>query len=191
MKLARSLVLTALGMTGALCVGQSSTLEESNDACAAVVHQLLGQREPAETSASANCGGMEGKALDRKLKVTRDVWDSALRRRILFVSCAQPSQCVPFLVRLTGRMPTRADLQQVPARQSDGSNLTASRAQAGVRPGQRATLIWDREGIRLTVSVVCLSAGGVGKRVNVRVGSGRGTILSAWVVNSSLLRSSS
>jgi len=192
MKLARNLVVAALSMTGALCYGQSAVLDESRETCGALVQRLVNRREPAGALASADCGGVESTALKRELKVTRDIWDSALRRRILFVRCVQPGECVPFLVRLSDlAAPTRVDVRRASPSKSARSNPAASPAHTCVRSGQRVMLIWDRGGIRLTMSVVCLSAGSAGERVRVRVGGGRGTILSAWVVNSLLLRSDS
>jgi len=191
MKLARNLVVAALSMTGARCFGQSAVLDESRETCGALVQRLVNSPEPAGALASADCGGVESTALNRELKVTRDVWDWALRRRILFVRCVQPGECVPFLVRMSDRPSTRVDVRRASASKSAGSNPAASPAHACVRPGQRVMLIWDKGGIRMTVSAVCLSAGSTGERVKVRVGDGRGAILSAWVVNSSLLRSTS
>jgi len=56
-----------------------------------------------------------------------------------------------------------------------------------VRRGQAAMLLWDQNGIRLTVPTVCLESGAPGKQIRTRIiPSGR--VVRAIVVSAGMLR---
>jgi len=57
------------------------------------------------------------------------------------------------------------------------------------RPGQKVTLVWDQDGIRLVVPAVCLDRGERGQTVRARIA--RGPIVKAVVVGAGILRTSS
>jgi|SRR5271165_4161188 len=133
------------------------------------------------------------------LELTRTTWNPALQRWEFALRCAQPEDCIPFMVwlrqekRLTARVADAANgaasrgrfPSELPARATakpDGSERL-------VKPGQTAILTWEQAGIRVVLPVTCLDAGGLGEFVRVRLKNAART-LRAEVVGEGSLRAS-
>jgi len=132
-----------------------------------------------------DCGAGGRIAQDAPVQSTRTVWDPVLASWDVSARCVHPRDCVPFLVRVPGAGPSPE------AALKPSSSSKAPVAPIGeksmVRPGEAVTLLWDQDGIRLTVPAVCLDAGAEGQRVRVRIMSG-GRTLPAIVVSPGILR---
>jgi len=134
---------------------------------------------------------------DVDLEVIRGVWDPALQSWMLLTRCAHRNDCIPFWLtvpefprnigsssdRLCGQ-PASARCQ--PSSTPQANTIVPSAPQPLVRPGQKATLLWDQDGIHLEAQVVCLDKGTRGDRVRARIA--RGKIVHAVVVSSELLK---
>lgn len=136
-----------------------------------------------------DCGAAQRIAQKTPLALTRTVWDPALRSWEVSTRCVHPEDCVPFLVRSraltadpSGRptLPAIVASSQVP---SDNPTLAGK----VVKPGQKATLVWDEDGFRIVLRVICLDRGGVGESVRARV-ENSDRILRAQVVGAGNLR---
>lgn len=135
---------------------------------------------------------------DADLQVTGKVWDPALRSWMFFVRCARPGECNPFWLPVPDLAqsaespappgnsrqlaPVRPRLSSVP----DAKTVESPAPRPLIRPGQKATLLWEQGGIRLEATVVCLDGGGIGDRVRARMVKGK--IMHAVVVNRELLK---
>jgi Chaperone for flagella basal body P-ring formation len=158
------------------------------------------------------CGATARLAQSAPLAVLKTAWNPGLDSWEIWARCVRPADCVPFLVRVRAgdggpqkaqaTPPLPAALRAaLPAAGlgSDGVGADSSResAVAGpgaerplVRPGQTATLVWDQDGIRLVIPVVCLDPGGPGEAVRARILRG-GRVVRAIVVNETELRAAS
>ncbi len=160
--------------------------------------------DPLKTSAVSgreiDCGAADRIPQGTELERTRTVWDGALGSWNVFARCVHPADCVPFLVRLPS-LPSEIALSAGPFKSMDaGRSLAPSSAgrpaperAAGkplVRAGETVSLLWDQDGIRLTVPAVALDAGGPGQGVRARIGRG-GRMVRAIVVSAGKLRSAS
>lgn len=133
-----------------------------------------------------------------ELKVAGKVWDPALKNWMFLIRCARPQECIPFWLPI----PNFAPNFRIPAASSKFAKPTIARQplatiphiktmaspmpQPLIRPGQKTTLVWEQDGIRLEAAVVCLDQGGVGDRVRARLA--RGKIVHAVVVSRELLK---
>lgn len=143
------------------------------------------------------------------LEVANSSWDQALRSWNFSLHCLRPGECVPFLVRLPSQNPALTAGRNSPATARVRTVLPVlvsgkvspqdrerkelgirSQAAALVKSGQTATLIWDQEGIRLTLPVVCLEPGEAGQFVRTRL-KGGGRIVRAQVMSTGMLRAAS
>jgi hypothetical protein len=135
-----------------------------------------------------DCGAGGRIAQEAPVRPTRTVWDPALSSWDVSARCVHPRDCVPFLVRVPGSGP-EADRDFM-----SSSPSKVPLAPIGEKPmvhaGDSVTLLWDQDGIRLTVPAVCLDAGAEGQRVRVRIVNG-GRTLSAIVVSAGVLRAAS
>lgn len=115
------------------------------------------------------CGAIQGIAEDADLELIKADWDAGLRRWEFLLHCVRPGDCVPFMVsasdpeKLQGNTPHAASSAQ--------SSAIAGGFASLVKPGQTAMLTWDQAGIRVTLPVTCLDAGGLGQYVRVRLKS--------------------
>lgn len=117
------------------------------------------------------------------LELTKMSWDAASASWNVFARCAS-AECLPFVLRL--REPNMAGAMRSVVAAST-SILKKPFAQPLVRRGETVTLLWDQDGIRLTIPVVCLESGEQGQRVRARVVHSGGTV-SAVVVGAGMLR---
>jgi hypothetical protein len=135
---------------------------------------------------------------DADLKVTGKVWDPALRSWMFFIRCARPGECNPFWLPVPDFAQSvespavpGSRKQPVPVKRwlssvSHANTMASPAPPPLIRPGQKATLLWEQGGIRLEATVVCLDEGGIGDRVRARMV--RGKTVHAVVVSRKLLK---
>lgn len=118
------------------------------------------------------CGAIQGIAEDAELELIKSDWDAGLRRWEFLLHCVRPEDCVPFMVSARDPETQRGNS---PHAASSAESSTRVQSAAGfallVRPGETAMLTWDQAGIRVTLPVTCLDAGGLGQYVRVRLKS--------------------
>ena len=119
------------------------------------------------------------------------VWDPALRSWEVSARCVHAGDCVPFLVRghVRDDIPRGTPIFRMKYPVPDdaiGSNVAAT-PPASVKPGQKATLVWEEGGFRVTLRVICLDRGRLGESVRARV-EGGARVLRAEVVGDGSLR---
>ena len=139
-------------------------------------------------SRELDCGAMPGLAPGISLDLTRIFYDRPLHSWEFLLRCASSADCVPFLVRWP--QPAGGDLKQEGPSQLFSSTSQGNSPQIQrvlVRPGETATLVWDQDGIRVVLPVICLDRGNIGDSIRVRIKSGS-RVLRAEIVNESLLR---
>jgi hypothetical protein len=116
------------------------------------------------------CGAIQGIAEDAELELIKADWDAGLRRWEFLLHCVRPEECVPFMV--SARDPGQGSS---PYAASSAESSRRVQSSAGfallVRQGETAILTWDQAGIRVTLPVTCLDAGGLGQYVRVRLKS--------------------
>jgi hypothetical protein len=116
------------------------------------------------------CGAIQGIAEDAELELIKSDWDAGLRRWEFLLHCVRPEDCVPFMVSARdpgqGSSPYGASSAESSARIQSSAGFALL-----VRPGETAMLTWDQAGIRVTLPVTCLDAGGLGQYVRVRLKS--------------------
>lgn len=134
---------------------------------------------------------------DAELEMAGEVWDPALRSWMFFVRCARPGECIPFWLRVPDPLENlqvmhAAARRNQPAPGSSKASPISSAAAKGVapqplvRPGQKTTLLWEQNGIRLEAQAICLDKGARGDRVRARVSAGK--IVRAVVISHELLK---
>jgi hypothetical protein len=153
-----------------------------------IVGSRLGIATGMEQSA-VECGAAERVRRNVQLESTRKSWDATLASWNLVARCRRPEECVPFLVRFPD--PAARNLGAAvpnPAwRWPHAVSELRPKRELAVRPGQRATLVWEEKGLRLEIPVVCLDGGAKGETVRARVGHS-GRTLRAIVMDSGTLR---
>ncbi len=147
------------------------------------IRSQLRFHEGASVEASS-CGSAGGIPRTAPLHIDRRVWDSASNSWKVFIRCTSLADCVPFVIHVRDLAPeaTRVALSFQAA---DG---TRNRADAATltKSGQHATLLWDRDGIRLEIPAICLDNGRAGEVVRARLRSGR--VVRAVVLGSGSLQ---
>jgi hypothetical protein len=141
-----------------------------------------------------HCGASAGITPDASFELERKAWDPALRSWILFARCKNPRECVPFIVQVRDNSsPENPPNSRFPLRSSQflatlrRDQIEFANGNLLVRRGQAAMLLWDQNGIRLTVPTVCLESGAPGKQIRTRIiPSGR--VVRAIVVSAGMLR---
>jgi hypothetical protein len=129
---------------------------------------------------------------EAQFEVARRVWNSSTKTRDFVIRCTRPGDCVPFLVRVpeANAVADPPGLHPSPrpdAQAKDAHSPVSPRQQTLVYRGQSASVVWDQDGIRAEVSVVCLDQGRQGDLVRARVVH-TGRILRAVVVGPGRLR---
>lgn len=140
---------------------------------------------------------------DAPLELMKTSWNPVLRRWEFGLRCLRAQECVPFLVWAPEeRRGTSGTGAFGTARAESGAAASATvssaeaRAQAWasgngeqrvIKPGQTATLSWERGGIRIVLPVTCLEGGGVGQMVRVRFKNAPRIVL-AEVLGNGMLR---
>jgi flagellar basal body P-ring formation chaperone FlgA len=135
-----------------------------------------------------DCGAMPRLAPGISLDLAKIFYDRPLHSWEFLVRCAAPADCVPFLVRWprpAGAEQRQEGLAQLSSYASRDN--PSPRQHVLLRPGETATLIWDQDGIRVVLPVICLDRGNIGDSIRVRIKSGS-RVLRAQIVNESLLR---
>lgn len=151
---------------------------------------------PGAAPAEADCGAAGRIPEDASLALTHRHWDPALRSWVFSARCAHRGDCVPFLIRVRS-----SDLDEAPVASSfsagnPGNFQGSLRSAAGtgqrdhdliVHAGERTSVLWDQDGIRLTMSAICLDSGRVGEIVRARLERSL-RIVRAVVLNSHVLQ---
>jgi Chaperone for flagella basal body P-ring formation len=120
----------------------------------------------------------------RALRVTMVCWDAALERTQFRLECREAGQCVPFLAY------TRAGRFGNSCQAGPWSRpVQAASHKAVVRAGDRATVVFRGNRLRLSAQVTCLERGAEGEIIRVRNQDGR--IFRARVSAPALLEASS
>jgi hypothetical protein len=116
------------------------------------------------------CTGGQSVPRDAELEVIRSWWDASLARWEFSLRCTRVGECVPFLISATENrsrigLGDRVGRSVTHGLTPDSSSEIAERL---IRPGQTATLRWDKHGIRVVLPVTCLDGGVAGQTVRVR-----------------------
>lgn len=149
--------------------------------CAEIIDQIFPKSTDRTSVRRFQCGAAGRLRKDAPLEVSAKLWDPALRTWDFIARCRNPEDCVPFLVRRN-----RSDALQIStAAQSSSFAGRGARDEllrrSLVKPGDKAFLIWEADGIRSVTPVHCLDSGGKGDRVRVRPVTGR-NVLNATVI---------
>jgi hypothetical protein len=130
----------------------------------------------------------------RKLRVASSCWEEGSGRLEFLLQCAEPGECLPFLVFLNGSTssPTSNLLSKSAVEKLDSfyaqvnARTRSCRVRSGthsapsarirpdsaakslVRSGEEATAEFVGSGMRMTASVTCLERGGQGEVIRVR-----------------------
>lgn len=171
--------------------------------CTEIGTRVLAHRGTAQALASTtfDCGAADRIPRDAPVESTRTVWDAALGSWEVSARCIHPSDCVPFLVRVSALDSQLETARSIHSEETAKASLkrTAPVDEAAlsplsrnplVRPGETVSLLWDQDGIRVVVPAVCLDRGGPGERVRARILQG-GRLISAIVVSAGRLRAAS
>lgn len=168
----------------------------SRSSCAEIAQALF--PDPSGELDEVECGAAGRIPGDASFAVTRKSWDSAAGAWDVVVRCTRPGDCVPFLLRLPGKgvagIAAKAGRTEDPGRtplsprlRSQASPLPAP-GPVLVRRGEKVTLVWDQDGIRLVIPAVCLEDGHQGETVRARIA---GRMVHAVVVRAGTLRAQS
>jgi Chaperone for flagella basal body P-ring formation len=133
----------------------------------------------------SNCGAAGRIRQDVPIAIAKTVWNPALTSLEITARCLDPKDCVPFLVSARASS-LEADALSL-AKLRTKSHSYHSTEPPIVRPGQSMTLLWDQDGIQITLHVTCLDRGGLGETVRARLKHGD-RILRAKVMNAETLR---
>ena len=131
-----------------------------------------------------DCGVGHRIPTNAPVEATRSSWNSASGRLEISARCVHLSDCVPFLIRIPGGQEISSKLHLA------GSTATADaldKAIPAVHRGDKVTLIWDGDGIRVAAAGVSLENGAPGQNVRVRLAQS-GRIIRAVVVSAGMLR---
>jgi Chaperone for flagella basal body P-ring formation len=123
-------------------------------------------------------------------ELTKIFYDRTLHSWEFLMRCSSSAECVPFLVRWPQPVDRDTARQEAlePAH-APNSHANAPETHSILRPGETVMLVWDQDGIRVVLPVICLERGNVGDSIRVRIKSGT-RVLRAQIVNESLLRAS-
>jgi len=127
--------------------------------------------------AGIDCGVGDRIPADTSFQIARRFWDPASRAWHLLVRCDRSEACAPFLVKVR----TGTDASLAKARDQFAGETPL------VHRGQKVDLLWDRDGIRLLATAMCLEEGGKGAVVRARI-QRTGRVMSAVVSSSGELR---
>ena len=114
-----------------------------------------------------------------RLRIVESCWDLSLARQQFRVACEPSGDCIPFLVYTKVRTTTGSC--QTTARPK-GATLSSKPL---VRAGDRATVLYHRDRMRLTTFVTCLDQGAEGDVIRVRNQDGQ--IFRARISSATLL----
>ena len=166
--------------------------------CAEIGARILGQRgthlpaiavghDPdAPVPQVVDCGAAGRISRNAPLEITRTFWDAARASWLISARCTHPGDCVPFLVRVQG-----IDSPKIKPSPPSGAKAMRGAVQKPlVHSGEAVSLVWDQDGIRLTVPAICLDRGGAGDEVRARVERG-GRVVRAVVLAEGRLRATS
>jgi Chaperone for flagella basal body P-ring formation len=115
----------------------------------------------------------------KRLRVTSLCWDDRAQRVQMRLECEETAQCLPFLAYVHRNEPigesgrhfghsgaySAVDLCGL----SSGSrSLRKIPKKAAIQTGDRATAVFQADGLRMTASVKCLERGSTGEVIRVR-----------------------
>lgn len=138
--------------------------------CSDIAARVILHPEETAVNGEMNCGALGRIRKDVSLDSIRKTWDPALQSWDFTMRCARLTDCVPFLVRVAG---SNSGRPQITAETSRGTrSRTESIVDSLLHAGQKTTLLWEQDGIRMVLPAICLDAGRKGDTVRVRVASG-------------------
>jgi hypothetical protein len=124
-------------------------------------------------------------------------WDAERQVFQIRIACSDAPRCLPFLVQAhVGQAKAVAIRQKLKAsaRQPGAGRLEIRQASSGgtathvlVKPGHAATLLLERDGVRIRMPVTCLERGAEGDLVRVRLKAAR-QFFRAQVIGTDLVR---
>jgi hypothetical protein len=147
----------------------------------------------AAPSQALECGAAGRIPANAPLESTRTVWNAARASWEISARCIHASDCVPFLVRLrTGDSYSTAYSRLIARRagvvpSSNRISLQPAEGTSLVRTGEKVTLVWEQDGLRVVVPAISLDAGDPGVEVRARLLS-NGRVVRAIVVSAGLVR---
>ena len=133
----------------------------------------------------SNCGAAGRIRQDVPIVIAKTLWNPALTSLEITARCLDPKDCVPFLVSARASS-LEADALSLAKLRTKSQSYQSTESPI-VRPGQSMTLLWDQDGIQITLHVTCLDRGGLGETVRARLKHGD-RILRAKVMNAETLR---
>ena len=109
--------------------------------------------------------------------------DALTRAVDVRLRCRLAGSCLPFVVRVPSRETTGSPRVRTLQAKAPPVQETAKPVihEPVVRRGERVTLLWTQDGLRITRTVVCLDPGGAGQQVRTR-GAAGGEIVRARVL---------
>jgi hypothetical protein len=135
-----------------------------------------------------DCGAADRIRREAQMAVARTSWSQASGSWQITARCLQPKDCVPFLISAKDRSRAGGPGDRSLADSIDFKKPEPAFAeQTLVRPGQKMTLLWDQDGIQVTLRVVCLDRGGPGEIVRARA-QDSDRVLRATVISRDTLR---
>jgi len=169
--------------------------QHARSSCAGIEAKIFAGR--VEAPPETDCGGSGRIPEDAPLALISKRWDAALHSWVFSARCTRSRDCVPFLIRVQGAdwEDSASAAMLVQNNAHPGLHLSPStRAAQGrnfvVHPGQKTLILWDQNGIRLTVPAICMDSGRAGDTVRARIERGN-RIVRAVVVSSGVLRAES
>lgn len=139
------------------------------------------------SSAAPVCGAGDRVPADATFEAIRRIWDPAHASWNVTARCRRPADCVPFLLQIPEPAASELGFSQPTMKLTDFAARPRYLEHAIIRPGQNARLLWEQNGVRLTIPVVCLDAGGTGEIVRARLRQSS-RVLRAEVIDGKTLR---
>jgi hypothetical protein len=190
MRPACTALLLLFGMLS-MAAGQSTSM---SGGCAATdrIRKLVAEALPANEFGTTNlripavlpCPSTIRDVED--MEVARVKWDALVHSFEVRIQCKSAPACLPFVVRIPADPTvTPRGLSRNPEAMSKGSSSrknpfdNVQQRYTLVKAGQKVTLLWQENGLRITRSVICLESGREGQSVRTR-----GPVLRARVLNS-------
>lgn len=100
------------------------------------------------------------------LRVAQLCWDANPHRVRARIECREAGACLPFLAY--ARTAAVPPLPNCRASAPHAAKSAGERPPIAVRPGERATAVFEAAGLRMSAPVTCLERGAMGETVHVR-----------------------
>jgi len=107
-------------------------------------------------------------AAGHSLRVAASCWDSSLARAQFRIECREAAQCLTFFAYVRWAPPAGRLVGQSCQGSANVRRANSAARKAVVRPGDRATVVFQGTRMRLTSVVTCLDRGAEGDVIRVR-----------------------